>query len=277
MFKVFTLVLACLISAASAGNFWQDITCTYGRCEISPRGSLLTLSLDRTSGSGFKSKNQYMFGRFDMQMKLVPGNSAGTVTTFYLSSVGQYHNEIDMEFLGNASGQPYTLHTNVYCQGKGNREQQFKLWFDPTKAFHTYSIVWNPQRIIFLVDNSPIRVYNNNQRRGIPFPSDQPMSVYASLWEAEEWATEGGRIKTDWTRAPFYASYRYFNANACVWSSSSFRSSCNSAYSQQAWQTQGLDAKARNRLQWLRSRFMIYDYCKDNQRFPQGIPQDCWH
>uniref|UniRef100_A0A2N9HFJ7 GH16 domain-containing protein n=1 Tax=Fagus sylvatica TaxID=28930 RepID=A0A2N9HFJ7_FAGSY len=43
-------------------------------------GQLLTLSLDEASGSGFQSKNEYLFGRIDMQIKLVAGNSAGTVT-----------------------------------------------------------------------------------------------------------------------------------------------------------------------------------------------------
>ncbi|KAL2465755.1 putative xyloglucan endotransglucosylase/hydrolase protein 23 [Abeliophyllum distichum] len=211
--------------------------------------------LDKASGSGFQSKNEYLFGKIDMQLKLVPGNSAGTVTTYYLSSQGSTHDEIDFEFLGNLSGDPYILHTKVFSQGKGNREQQFYLWFDPTADFHTYSILWNPQRII---------EFKNAESLGVAYPKNQPMRSYSSLWKADDWATRGGLVKIDWNEAPFTASYRNFNANVCVTSSSSCTSSISNS-----WLNEELDSTSQERLKWVQKNYMIYNYCSDSKGFSQ--------
>ncbi|KAL5577116.1 hypothetical protein UlMin_018815 [Ulmus minor] len=264
---VFAFLFLGSFVATTGSNFFREFDLTWGdhRAKILEGGRLLTLSLDQISGSGFKSKRAYLFGRIDMQLKLVAGNSAGTVTAYYLSAEGPTHDEIDFEFLGNLTGQPYTVHTNVYTQGKGEREQQFYLWFDPTSAFHSYSVDWNPQRIVFLVDNIPIRVFNNHERIGVAFPNKQPMKLYSSLWNADQWATRGGLVKTDWSKAPFTAHYRNFNAISAF----------SAAATNPAWQSQRLDAISRRRLRWVRQNYMIYDYCTDLKRFPQGRPREC--
>nr|DAD37141.1 TPA_asm: hypothetical protein HUJ06_007782 [Nelumbo nucifera] len=79
------LIMSSLM-AAYAANFYQDFDLTWGdhRAKIFNGGQLLSLSLDKTSGSGFQSKKEYLFGRIDMQLKLVAGNSAGTVTAYYV-------------------------------------------------------------------------------------------------------------------------------------------------------------------------------------------------
>ncbi|OIV99805.1 hypothetical protein TanjilG_26143 [Lupinus angustifolius] len=275
---LFTLLLVSLyIVLCGASNFNQDFQITWGdgRAKILNNNNLLTLSLDKASGSGFQSKNEYLYGKIDMQLKLVPGNSAGTVTAYYLSSKGSNWDEIDFEFLGNLSGDPYILHTNVFSQGKGNREQQFYLWFDPTADFHTYSILWNPQHIVFSVDGTPIREFKNLESIGVPFPKNQAMRIYSSLWNADNWATRGGLIKTDWSKAPFTASYRNFNANACVWSGGKSSCKSNSGSSSSAWLRQELDISGQQRLRWVQKNYMIYNYCVDKKRFPQGLPLEC--
>ncbi|KAF6176021.1 hypothetical protein GIB67_032644 [Kingdonia uniflora] len=247
------LILALSISALIP-NFHADINIFFGgkHAKISNDGRQVDLLLDKSTGSGFQTKNGYIFGKFDVMMKLVPGNSAGTVTTFYLnSSWGTGHDEIDIEFLGDVNGKSYTMQTNVFTKNVGNREQRIKL--------------------CFYADNIPIRVYETGKTK-VPFPSEQPMNVYATLWDGSDWATAGGRKKVDWKLAPFTVSFRDFNIDGCVWSGIGLATTCSTSYKPK-WIDQKLTLKEVQKLAWVRKNYMYYDYCTDpNHHSP---PPEC--
>lgn len=46
---------------------------------------LIVKKYGNIAGAGFQSKSKYMFGKVTVHLKLVEGDSAGTVTAFYVS------------------------------------------------------------------------------------------------------------------------------------------------------------------------------------------------
>ncbi|KZV27400.1 putative xyloglucan endotransglucosylase/hydrolase protein 25-like [Dorcoceras hygrometricum] len=223
-----------------------------------------TLSLDKTSGSGLESKEEFLFGNVGMKIKLASADAEGTLSTYYMSSEGDHHDRIEIEIMRNSTGDSYTLHTNVFIRGKGEREQTFFLWFDPTRDFHNYTIVWNPKCIIFYVDEIPIREFKNLENFGVPFPNDQPMRVYLN-----DGATRGSAPSST-------APYSNFSADACVWSRGNTTSSCDRAeLSSKPWLNMELDVRNHVRMQRIQKSYKKYDYCWDKSRFPDGPGPEC--
>lgn len=127
------------------------------------------------------------------------------------------------------------------------------------------------------MDGIPIRVFKNFEPMGVPFPNKQPMRIYSSLWNADDWATQGGRIKTNWTKAPFTAAYRKFRATACVWyfGAPSCTASKSPSSLSNEWMNHELDSTSHEKMRWVQKYYMIYNYCADLNRFPQGLPPEC--
>ncbi|KAF7845574.1 xyloglucan endotransglucosylase/hydrolase protein 2-like [Senna tora] len=222
----------------------------------------------------------YGSGFFHLWIKVPGGDSSGVVTAFYLSSRGERHDEIDMEFLGNKEGKPYTLQTNVYVDGEGGREQRLRLWFDPSAYFHNYRILWNSRHIVFFVDNIPIRIFKNKSDVGGRYPS-QAMRIEATIWNGDDWATDGGRSKINLKYAPFKAYFQGFDIRACelveAQRSSSSSNARNCSSDRFAWNKKifwKLDPGRQRVYNAVRKKYMTYDYCADRPRFPTP-PKEC--
>ncbi|GLT24943.1 hypothetical protein SLA2020_001040 [Shorea laevis] len=257
----------------SFDQFYQ-VTWGYDHVLSLNQGREIQLSMDKSSGAGFGSKQSYGSGFFHMRIKLPDKDSAGVVTAYYLTSNGGEHDELDFEFLGNREGKPITLQTNVFVHGYGNREQRIRLWFDPTADFHNYQILWNQRQIVFYVDDIPIRVFKNNTNVGVAYTS-HAMQVQASLWDGDDWATDGGQTKTNWSHAPFVAHFQGFDINGCQTQGPGIDQNCyTSGYwwnTQKYWE---LDAGQQNKYENVRKSYMTYDYCTDKGRYPVP-PAEC--
>ncbi|BBN05105.1 xyloglucan:xyloglucosyl transferase [Marchantia polymorpha subsp. ruderalis] len=238
------------------------------------------LSLTKAGGANFQSSDYFLYGSFSVKLKLIHGESAGTVTAFYLTSFGENHDEIDFEFLGNETGEPYTLHTNLFVNGTGGREQRIKLWFDPTTDFHTYTIIWNHFQILWLVDYIPIRFYRNLEDiYPGSYPHLRPMVVSACLFDASAWATQDGTKPVKWQYAPFVVKYKNFAFEACEVQRDG-STPCDHNYRANWWEGlyyQKLDEERRDQVMWVVSKWKIYDYCYDNKRYPRAPlePLEC--
>lgn len=118
----------------------------------------------------------------------------------------------------------------------------------------------------------PIRVYKNNAAVGVAYPSAQPMRVYSTLWEGDDWATRGGLEKIDWSKAPFYAYYKDFDIEGC-----SVPGAACVADPRNWWEApehRRLSPEQARKYRWVRTNFMIYDYCTDKTRYPVP-PREC--
>ncbi|KAL0326683.1 UNVERIFIED_CONTAM: putative xyloglucan endotransglucosylase/hydrolase protein 30 [Sesamum angustifolium] len=246
----------------------------------SPDDKTVSLLLNRLSGSGIISSDYYNYGFFSASIKMPSTYTAGIVVAFYTSNVDTFeknHDELDIEFLGNVPGKAWRFQTNMYGNGSVSRgrEERYRMWFDPSKDSHRYSILWTPTNIIFYVDEIPIReVVRNAAMRG-DYPS-KPMSVYATIWDASSWATSGGKRKVNYRYQPFVAEFKDLVLEGCIVDpvDQILSSNCtDTAAALMAKDYSTVTPESRKSMRWFRQRHMYYSYCYDTRRYPVPPPE----
>ncbi|KAK6931695.1 Glycoside hydrolase family 16 [Dillenia turbinata] len=241
-------------------------------------GKSVHLTLDERTGAGFVSQDLYLHGYFSASIKLPSDYTAGVVVAFYMSNGDMYeknHDELDFEFLGNIRGKDWRIQTNIYGNGSTNvgREERYGLWFDPSEDYHQYSILWTQSQIIFYVDDVPIREIQRTEAMSGDFPS-KPMSLYATIWDGSDWATNGGKYRVNYKYAPYIAKFSNLVLHGCTVDPIEHTSKkCDSAASSFKIPN-GITLQQRTKMMNFRNKYMTYSYCYDRVRY-QRPPPEC--
>ena len=123
------------------------------------------------------------------------------------------------------------------------------------------------------MENIPIRVFKNNEKIGVGYPR-QPMQLLATIWGGDDWATDGGLTKTNWSFAPFKAYFEDFNIVGCP----IIKLNTNNCNSQSYWWNQKiywrLSITQKKLYEKYRVNYKTYDYCDDRIRYPTP-PLEC--
>ncbi|XP_021742373.1 probable xyloglucan endotransglucosylase/hydrolase protein 28 [Chenopodium quinoa] len=241
-------------------------------------GKSVLLSLDERTGSGFVSHDLYLHGFFSASIKLPSDYTAGIVVAFYMSNGDMYeknHDEIDFEFLGNIRSKEWRVQTNVYGNGSTSvgREERYTLGFDPSDEFHRYSILWTEDQIIFYVDDVPIREINRTAAMKRDFPS-KPMSLYATIWDASTWATNGGKYKVDYRYAPYVAQFSDLVLHGCAVDPIERSRKCDDISLIDGSIPSGITPSQRIKMANYRKKYLTYSYCYDKARY-KTPPSEC--
>ncbi|MGB9663431.1 MAG: family 16 glycosylhydrolase [Ignavibacteria bacterium] len=165
---------------------------------------LLTLSFTQLyskdfKGAEFRTKQAFLYGRFEVRMK--SAYREGMLSSFFtyheFSGGIENWNEIDIEILGRY---PNDIQFNTITSGQTNHVSHYPLPFSPHEDFHTYAFEWTPTYVAWFVDD--VEVY---RQTGDHIPTlNKPQKLMMNIWnpEATNWA---GQFNPD--ALPAFAYY----------------------------------------------------------------------
>lgn len=127
----------------------------------------------------------------------------------------------------------------------------------------------------FYIDDVPIREIVKNDAMGADFPS-KPMALYATIWDASDWATSGGKYKANYKYAPFVAEFTDLVLNGCATDplEEVVATGCTADKDAQLANFASITPKQKMAMKRFRHKYIYYSYCYDTLRYPVP-PSEC--
>lgn len=104
---------------------------------------------------------------------------------------------------------------------------------------------------------------------GWDFPS-KPMSIYATIWDGSEWATNGGRYRVNYKYAPYVAEFSDLVLHGCAVDPIEQTPKCENGPTYEG----GIMPEQRSKMENFRKTYMTYSYCYDRVRYTTP-PSEC--
>ncbi|KAL9042329.1 MAG: hypothetical protein Q9214_003813 [Letrouitia sp. 1 TL-2023] len=134
------------------------------------------------------SKWYIMFGHVEFQVKPAPG--VGIVSSAVLQSDDL--DEIDWEWLGGDNSQ---VQSNYFGKGQTTTWNRGAFHANPNNQadFHTYTIDWTADQIVWQIDGTPVRTLSPNDAAG-QYPQT-PMMIKVGSWSGGDPSNPPGVIE----------------------------------------------------------------------------------
>ncbi len=133
-------------------------------------------------------------------IQAAPGT--GIVTSFVMQSDDL--DEIDWEWLGGDTAQ---VQTNYFSKGDTSTYDRggFSKVNAPQSSFHTYTIDWSPEALVWSIDGVAVRTLAyKDAHGGTTFPQT-PMQIKLGTWDAGASTQPAGTVEWAGGRTPFGA------------------------------------------------------------------------
>ncbi|SLM36000.1 glycoside hydrolase family 16 protein [Lasallia pustulata] len=135
-----------------------------------------------------------MFGHVEYVIQAAPGT--GIVSSAVLQSDDL--DEIDWEWLGADDGQ---VQSNYFGKGQTTTYNRGAFHPDPSNqnGFHTYTIDWTADQIVWSIDGTPVRTLTQASAEAGQYPQT-PMQIKVGAWSGGDSSNQPGTIQ--WAGGP---------------------------------------------------------------------------
>ncbi len=172
---------------------------------------LITAKKESESGFDYTSSRittqdnfEFTYGRVEVRAKLPQGG--GTWPAIWM--LGSDFDEVgwpetgEIDIMEQKGNDPNSIHGTLHYPGAsgGNANSEVTTIENPSSEFHTYSMEWSEERIVFLVDGEVYHTYENSADS--PFNKDFFLILNVAMG-----GTFGGEIASDFTEATLEIDY----------------------------------------------------------------------